>query len=108
MDAWELDELLHVRAAADRPYLEFQRSADLSTGLYVLPTGGTDRQQPHGEDEVYLVLAGRAKITVGLAERTVGPGSVVFVAAGVDHRFHDILEELRLLVAFGPAEGTRG
>jgi hypothetical protein len=38
----------------------------------------------------------------------VGPGSVVFVAATVPHTFHDITEELNLLVAFGPAEGSRG
>ncbi len=108
MDAWELDELLRRQADLDRPYLEFQRSPDLSTGLYVLPAGGTDRQQPHTEDEIYYVLAGQAVITVGLEERPVGPGSIVFVAAGVDHRFHDIAEELRLFVVFGPAEASPG
>ena len=108
MDAWELDELIRLREDLDRPYLEFQRSPDLSTGLYVLPADGIDRQQPHTEDEIYHVLAGQAVITVGLDERPVGPGSIVFVAAGVDHRFHDITEELRLFVVFGPAEGSRG
>jgi hypothetical protein len=38
----------------------------------------------------------------------VQTGSVIFVAAGVPHRFHDITEELQLFVAFGPAEGSRG
>jgi mannose-6-phosphate isomerase-like protein (cupin superfamily) len=108
MDAWELEALLRTRAELDRPYLEFQRSADLSAGLYVLEAGGTDRQRPHSEDEVYVVLSGQATITVGLEERPVGPGSIVFVAAGVDHRFHDIFDDLRVLVAFGPAEGSRG
>jgi hypothetical protein len=32
---------------------------------------------------------------------------VIFVAAAVPHRFHDITEDLTLLVAFGPAEGSR-
>ncbi len=36
------------------------------------------------------------------------PGSLVFVAATVPHRFHDIVERLELLVVFGPAEGDRG
>ena len=34
-------------------------------------------------------------------------GSIVFVATGVPHRFHDITEDLTLFVAFGPAEGSR-
>ena len=107
MDAFELDDLVARQAASGRSYLEFQRSTDLSAGLYVLPAGGIDRQQPHTEDEIYVVMAGRATIRVGAEDRPVRPGSVVFVAAGVEHRFHAIEEDLRLLVAFGPAEGSR-
>jgi hypothetical protein len=44
---------------------------------------------------------------VGDAVRDVRPGSIVFVATAVPHRFHDIAEDLTLLVAFGPAEGSR-
>ena len=107
MDAFELDSLLLRQRDFGRPYLEFARTPDLSVGLYVLPAGGVDRQQPHTEDEVYVVMSGRATIRVGDEDRPVGPGSVVFVAAGVEHRFHSIEEELRLLVAFGPAEASR-
>jgi mannose-6-phosphate isomerase-like protein (cupin superfamily) len=107
MDAHELKDLLAQRAASGRAYLEFQRTPDLSVGLYVLPAGGVDRQQPHTEDEVYWVVSGRASIRVGAEDRPVGPGSVVFVAAGVEHRFHSIADELVTLVAFGPAEASR-
>ena len=107
MEAHELADLLEARSASGRAYLEFGRSADLSAGLYVLPTGGIDPQQPHSEDEVYVVLAGRATIHVGGVERPVQAGSVVFVAAGVEHRFHSIEEELAVVVVFAPAEGSR-
>ena len=107
MQTYRTDDLVERRAASGQAYLEFQRSADLSTGLYVLPAGGVDHQQPHTEDEVYVAIAGRGTITVGDEEAPVGPGSVVFVPAGMPHRFHDIAEELRLLVVFGPAEGSR-
>jgi mannose-6-phosphate isomerase-like protein (cupin superfamily) len=107
MDAFEFDDMVARQAASGRLYLEFQRSTDLSTGLYVLPAGGTDPQQPHTEDEIYVVMSGRATIRVGAEDRPVRPGSIVFVTAGVGHRFHSIEEELRLLVAFGPAEGSR-
>jgi mannose-6-phosphate isomerase-like protein (cupin superfamily) len=73
-------------------------------GLYVLPAGGVDHQQPHAEDEVYHVVAGRGRITVADETTDVGPGSVVYVARTVPHRFHDITEELRIVVFFAPAE----
>lgn len=107
MDAHELGDLLQARAATGAPWLEFLHSADLSVGLYVLGAGATDLQSPHTEDEVYWIVSGRGWITVGEEARAVRAGSVVFVAATVPHRFHDIDDELVILVAFGPAEGSR-
>lgn len=106
MEAFELAELVADRAASGRPYHEFLRTHDLSVGLYELAAGSTDPQGPHTEDEVYHVVSGRATITVGDEERPVGPGSIVFVAADAVHRFHDITEDLVMLVFFGPAEYT--
>ena len=107
VDAWELDELEADRRAAGRLYHEFLSVPDLSAGLYVLEAGATDPQSPHTEDELYYVIEGRARVTVGDDVRDVMPGSVVFVAAHVPHRFHDITEDLTLFVVFGPAEGSR-
>jgi mannose-6-phosphate isomerase-like protein (cupin superfamily) len=104
MDAFELREVEAIRREAGKLYQEFLRVPDLSAGLYVLEAGGTDPQQPHREDELYYVVSGTATMTVGDAQRPVGPGSLVFVAAGVAHRFHDVTERLELLVVFGPAE----
>jgi len=106
VDAFELDELIATQAASGRLYHEFIRTHDLSIGVYVLEAGATDPQGPHTEDEVYHVVSGRARIRVGDEDRAVGPGSIVFVAADVEHRFHDIEEELVVLVVFGPAEYT--
>lgn len=106
MDAFELADLLRARAESGRLYHEFIRTHDLSVGVYVLPAGGTDPQGPHTEDEVYYVISGRARIRVGDADHAVAAGSTVFVGADVEHRFHDIEEELVVLVVFGPAEYT--
>jgi mannose-6-phosphate isomerase-like protein (cupin superfamily) len=107
MDAWEYHEVEAARAAAGRLYHEFLRVPDLSAGIYVIEAGGSDPQSPHTEDELYYVIAGRASVTVGDETRPVVPGSLIFVAAAVPHRFHDISERLELLVMFGPAEGDR-
>jgi mannose-6-phosphate isomerase-like protein (cupin superfamily) len=106
MQAFHLTDLLRQRADAHKLYLEFLRVPDLSMGLYLLPAGGTDPQSPHTEDEVYYVVSGRAKIRVADEERDVQAGSIVYVAKNVEHRFHSIEEELRVLVFFAPAEYT--
>ena len=80
---------------------------DLSAGIYVLEAGAADPQSPHTEDELYAILEGRARLTVGEAVRDVTAGSFVLVRAGVPHRFHDIAERLVILVVFGPAEYSR-
>ena len=107
MDAWELDDLEATREATGRPYLEFLSVPDLSGGIYVLEVGARDMQSPHTEDELYVVMSGTSRVTVGDEVRDVRRGTVVFVAAGVPHRFHDIKERLVLFVAFGPAEDSR-
>ena len=107
MEAYTLAELEARRAAAGKPYLEFLSVPDLSAGLYVLEAGAIDRQQPHTEDEVYVIVGGRSRFTAGDETRDVGPGDTLFVPPTVPHRFHDIVETLRIIVVFGPAEGSR-
>ena len=104
MDAFELLPLLDAQAKSGQRYHEFLRQPSLSVGVYVLPAGGVDLQSPHTEDEVYYVASGRALIRVGDEDRSVGPGSIVFVAANVEHRFHSIEDDLIVLVFFAPAE----
>ena len=104
MQAFEIAELINQQEASDKAYLEFLRVPSLSMGLYVLPAGGTDPQSPHTEDEVYYIVSGLGQIRVGHEDRSVKPGSTVFVAARVEHRFHSIIEDLKILVFFAPAE----
>jgi mannose-6-phosphate isomerase-like protein (cupin superfamily) len=102
-----LAALLERRRHSGEQYLEFVREESMSVGLYVLPMGATDEQQPHTEDEVYVVLAGRSRFTAGDETRDVSAGDTIFVPAGEEHRFHDITEELRLIVVFAPPEYSR-
>ena len=104
MQAYRLDEIQTRRRSGDRMYLEFLRSASLSAGLYELPAAGADPQQPHTEDEVYCVVSGRGQIRVGADDLAVGPGHIVYVPAGMPHRFRSITESLSILAFFAPAE----
>lgn len=106
MLVYNLDELAERQALLGQRWAEFLRVESMSAGIYTLPAGGEDLQRPHGEDEAYLVLRGRAMIEVGGEERPVGPGDLIYVPARLSHRFFAIAEELALLVFFAPAEGT--
>jgi mannose-6-phosphate isomerase-like protein (cupin superfamily) len=104
MKVFRLDELDAERAAGRGAYLRFLKEPRMSAGLYALSPGDTDTQSPHAQDEIYQVISGRAELTVGTETATVGRGSVVYVPAGVPHRFHHVTEELRVLVVFSPPE----
>lgn len=101
---FEISQLETSRAQAGKLYLEFLRVPAMSAGVYTLAAGATDPQKPHKEDEMYYVIRGRAKARVGDQDRAVSAGNVIFVTAGVEHRFYSIEEELTLLVFFSPAE----
>ena len=104
MEIFEIAELAARQGVTGRAYLEFLRKDSMSVGLYRLTAGGTDTQQPHTEDEAYFVASGRGSVTVGDHTAPVQPGSFIFVGANVPHHFHNIQEELNLLVFFAPAE----
>lgn len=93
---------LATRRAAVGRYAEFLRAPTLHAGLYELEVGAVDHQKPHDDDEIYYVISGRASFIVEGRNQPVQPGDVIYVAAGEEHRFEDIEEDLKLLVVFGP------
>jgi quercetin dioxygenase-like cupin family protein len=104
MQSHELQDLLKQVAAGNQRYLEFLRHPSMSMGVYRLAAGDTDRQSPHKQDEIYYVISGKAKLRVKEEVQPIQAGSILFVAAGDEHKFTEIEEELNLLVFFAPAE----
>ena len=106
MKAWfaNVAEIDQQRIQSGKLYREFLRVPAMSAGLYVLPAGATDPQRPHHEDEMYYVVRGRARFRADDEDREVSAGSVLFVAAEVEHKFYDIAEQLAVLVFFAPEE----
>jgi mannose-6-phosphate isomerase-like protein (cupin superfamily) len=83
-------------------YVEQFRNESMSVGTYSIPVGGVDNQEPHHEDEIYVVTTGRATLVTPSGSEEVGPGDVLFVPAEEEHRFTDVTEDLALLVLFAP------
>ena len=102
MDAFDMLQIEDAHRENGELYHEFLRANRLSVGLYVLQAGATDPQSPHTEDEIYYIVSGAATIDVAGETRPVSSGSVIYVDAHVEHRFHTITEELKVIVVFAP------
>jgi quercetin dioxygenase-like cupin family protein len=88
-------------------WAEHLRVSDLSVGTYSIAAGADDDQEPHTEDEIYVVTAGQATLEAGGRAAPVGPGSVIYVPAGEPHRFTGVSSDLAVVVLFAPAEYSR-
>jgi len=96
---FDVREVQQRLASTSGGYEVVHRSSGLEVGVYVLVAPEPDRQQPHDDDEVYVVLEGRGVLEVEGKTFEVSQGSAVFVEAGADHRFVGY-EELSVLVMF--------
>ncbi len=89
------------RGPDTKPYEVMMRSMHI--GLYA--PRGKDPQQPHDQDEVYVVMQGSGEFLCGDNQRAFGSGDVLFVPAGLEHRFIDISDDFQVWVVFYGPEG---
>ncbi len=99
MHAFGVKPVLEKLRAAGGGYEVVHESPGVELGVYVLVAPEPDRQQPHDDDEVYVVLEGTGVLEVEGKSVPVSEGDAVFVEAGADHRF-TAYEHLAVLVIF--------
>ena len=103
-----------VAEAMERlPGAEGERFAEVlehgSMEVEIYAPRGADPQSPHARDEVYVVVSGNGTFVNGSERHPFGPGDVLFVPAGVEHRFEDFTDDLAVWVVFyGPEGGEAG
>jgi mannose-6-phosphate isomerase-like protein (cupin superfamily) len=110
-NAWQVFDLKEIKDKLKGDaveYLEFLNVPALNCGVYSLAAGSTDMQAPHDEDEVYLVLSGKARMRLGNEDRSIGPGSLLYVGASTEHSFFEIEEDMTLLVMFAASPPDHG
>jgi mannose-6-phosphate isomerase-like protein (cupin superfamily) len=95
-------EATKARLAAGGGYEIIHDSAGLEIGVYVRVAPDPDHQQPHADDEVYIVLEGRGMLDVEGKQVDLREGHAAFVPAGVKHQFIGY-EQLSVLVIFEKA-----
>ena len=99
MSAIEVEAVRRRLAAGNGGYEIVHSSPGLEVGVYVLVAPEPDHQQPHDDDELYVVLEGHGVLTVEGEETPLTEGQAAFVPAGADHRFTGY-EGLSVLVIF--------
>jgi mannose-6-phosphate isomerase-like protein (cupin superfamily) len=100
------ESLQRLPGPAGERFVELFRHGTLSVELYA--PRGSDPQQPHRQDEVYVVAEGTGIFVNGPERHSFGKGDVLFVPAGVVHRFEEFSEDLLVWVIFyGPQGGER-
>ena len=100
--AFAVADVIERQRASGNSWFEFLDVANLSMGVYTIPAGTNDREShdPHDRDEVYVGVGGEGRLTADGEVFDVTANSVVFVKAGVEHHFHDVKDDLTVLVFF--------
>ena len=98
---FQLPELLAKITGGQVRFQEILRTPSLSCSIYHIPAGSREMQNAHEEDELYLVLAGRARLRIEDVEHVVAEGTLMYVQNACDHAFFDIEEDLTVLAFFG-------
>jgi mannose-6-phosphate isomerase-like protein (cupin superfamily) len=104
MDA-QIWDASRVVERIDKTQQQFQRVLErsgLAVGVLRVQPGGVDTQGAHDEDEVYAVVRGTGLLRLKDRDHPVGPGTVVFVPAGMPHRFHSNPELLTVAYVLVP------
>ncbi len=76
-----------------------------SMRLLVYAPRGEDLQEPHDQDEIYIIQTGTGWFVNGDDRHEFEPGDALFVHAGVEHRFEDFTNDLSMWVVFWGPDG---
>lgn len=98
-----LAALARSRSAGGKEFIELFRHGSLTVEIY--RPEGVDRQTPHTRDEVYVVISGTGWFRNGEARERFVAGQVLFVPAGVAHRFEEFSADFATWVFFYGQEG---
>lgn len=98
------EAMARLPGAGGKPFVELLRRGSLLVEAFA--PRGVDTQKPHRQDELYVVMRGRAQFVHGTERSPVQPGDLLFVPAGMEHRFEEFSEDFAVWVAFyGPDGG---
>ena len=92
-----------VAKSDDKAYGVLLERGTLELGYY--KPDGVDPQQPHAQDEIYVIQSGSGFFVIGDQRQPFEQGEALFVPAGVTHRFEDFSDDFAAWVIFYGPEG---
>ncbi len=97
---FELKDLTSRLEKEGAYFLDFLKIRDLEAGIIVLRPEQRDTQGPHSVDELYYIIEGSGWMELGKTKQPVNKGNVIFVPAGMHHKFYGNKDELVILYVF--------
>lgn len=97
------EALAQLPGANNERFAPVLRHGSLEVEIYA--PRGVDLQTPHTRDEVYVVMQGHGEFVNGPIRHPFAPGDVLFVPAGVEHRFEHFTDDFAVWVLFYGPEG---
>lgn len=95
---YELQRVLfNIDKSEGEYYSEFLSTTSFNAGIIKLLMGQTDNQSSHPVDEIYYVIEGKGLISINGTDHEIRKGTIIFVSANSDHRFHSNREDLIVL-----------
>ena len=107
-EAFNLSEVIEQRRRSGESWLEFLRVPALSVGIYSLPAGAEDSQEPHTEDEVYYVVSGKGRMAIDGKAFDVKPGDALLTHPGSSHGLVQVGDDDLVLIIVFPAGHAAG
>lgn len=87
-----------LRLHEGKTFLELFRHGATSVEIY--QPVGHDPQQPHAQDEIYVIISGHGIFQDGEEKYPFGPGDLIFIPAGKEHRFLEFSADFKTWVIF--------
>ncbi|MBK0378950.1 cupin domain-containing protein [Mucilaginibacter segetis] len=90
-------------------FAQVMKHGNMSVEIY--RPDGIDKQTPHLQDEIYVIMSGTGDFSNDGKRTIFNPGDLLFVPAGIEHRFENFTDDFATWVIFyGPlgGEGNKG
>ena len=97
------DAVAQLQNEKTLPFVELMKHDTMSVE-YFAPII-KDTQQPHRQDEIYIIASGSSHFFINGNYLNCKAGDLLFVPAGIEHRFEDFSADFATWVIFYGADG---
>lgn len=98
-----LHEALIELEDSENPFKQMMQNGSMTVEIY--KPAKVDLQQPHTQDELYVIISGTGEFYNNGDVFNFKPLDVLFVPAGIEHRFENFTDDFTTWVIFYGKQG---